>query len=257
MLMVMIMNKSFRYYIRSEDTVFKYALGPSDETGREFHDFYELILFLGGEAELISEHLHTPLAPGNLLVIPKETYHQVRITGAQEDYLRCTLSFYQLPQGFRLFGPVRLLSCDSELDFLFQKLQSCAQTCTPHASNVLQAVTTLLLCRLDTHTAPIQNITNLQLHNILMYIHQHIGEKLTLGGIAKANHLSESSLSHLFKEALNISVYQYILKKRLSLARQRISTGESAVTAAAECGFRDYSGFYRQYKKAFHRTPSE
>ena len=32
--------------------------------------------------------------------------------------------------------------------------------------------------------------------------------------------------------------------------------GTPATQAAIECGFNDYSGFYRQFKKMFHKAPS-
>jgi AraC-like DNA-binding protein len=56
---------------------------------------------------------------------------------------------------------------------------------------------------------------------------------------------------------MNISVYQYMLRKRLILAQQKIRDGESATAAAMLCGFNDYSSFYKQYKKLFGVSPSE
>ena len=41
------------------------------------------------------------------------------------------------------------------------------------------------------------------------------------------------------------------------LAHHKIADGELASAAALECGFRDYSGFYKQYKKLFNQSPSE
>ena len=63
--------------------------------------------------------------------------------------------------------------------------------------------------------------------------------------------MSVSTFTQSFKRDMNISVYQYILRKKLILARQRIHEGESATAAAMSCGFNDYSSFYKQYKKMF------
>ena len=68
--------------------------------------------------------------------------------------------------------------------------------------------------------------------------------------------VSPSTLTHSFKKDMNISVYRYILKKRLVLAQQKILSGEPAQKAALDCGFNDYSGFYKQYKKTFGIAPS-
>ena len=256
---VIFMKESFRYYTKAENVIFKYALGPSDETGKEFHEFHEIILFLGGEAELICETLRTKLTPGTVLLIPRETYHQVQITGRQEDYLRCTISFFRLSPALCLPAQVCLLDNEPEVMFLFRKLIKSAYHPTYLAATELEAALALILCRLLSDCTPYNPHAgqSTRISSVIAYINKNIGRELSLKEIAHCNHLSESSLSHLFKKELRISVYQYILKKRLSLARQKINAGVPAMTAAAECGFKDYSGFYRQYKKAFHRAPSE
>lgn len=33
--------------------------------------------------------------------------------------------------------------------------------------------------------------------------------------------------------------------------------GQPATQAAIECGFNDYSGFYKQFKKMFNKSPSD
>lgn len=90
----------------------------------------------------------------------------------------------------------------------------------------------------------------------IAYITANIGQVLTVSHIAKKLNFSESALSHLFKSEMNIPLHKYTLKKRLILANKKISEGCSAVNAAEECGFREYSNFYRQYKKAFGCAPS-
>ena len=46
------------------------------------------------------------------------------------------------------------------------------------------------------------------------------------------------------------------LAQKLILANRRIESGCGAVQAAAECGFANYSGFYKMYKKMFGFSPS-
>ena len=86
---------------------------------------------------------------------------------------------------------------------------------------------------------------------------ESVSEELSVEAVAKQLNVSASLLSHAFKKEMNISFYQYVLKKRLTLAFQKIKDGEPAVLVAERCGFHDYSNFYRQYKKAFGVTPSE
>ena len=76
-------------------------------------------------------------------------------------------------------------------------------------------------------------------------------ENLSVENIANLLYVSPSTLSHKFSKELNISVYQYITKKRLSVAHELIWQGESLKNAALDSGFNDYSCFYRLYRKYY------
>ena len=88
-------------------------------------------------------------------------------------------------------------------------------------------------------------------------INMNLCGKISIPDLSKRLNVSVSALTQTFKKDMNISVYQYILRKRLILARQKIQDGESATSAALQCGFSDYSSFYKQYKKMFGVSPSE
>ena len=91
----------------------------------------------------------------------------------------------------------------------------------------------------------------------LEYINGNLTGELNLTTLASSLHISPSYLSHIFKKDLHISVYCYILKKKLVLAHNKIISGVPPMQAAASCGFKDYSGFYRTYKKEFGFSPSK
>jgi AraC-like DNA-binding protein len=67
--------------------------------------------------------------------------------------------------------------------------------------------------------------------------------------------MSVSQLERVFKQATHSSVWHYITLKRLAAARERIESGSSATDASLECGFGDYSSFYRAYVKEYGRAP--
>ena len=54
-----------------------------------------------------------------------------------------------------------------------------------------------------------------------------------------------------------MSIHKYVLEKRLILANKKIRQSVNPTVAASECGFADYSGFYRQYKKMFGVSPAK
>lgn len=75
--------------------------------------------------------------------------------------------------------------------------------------------------------------------------------------LSEKMHVSPSYLSHVFEKDLQISLHKYVLEKRLILANKKIKQSVNPTIAASECGFGDYSGFYRQYKKMFGVSPTK
>ena len=91
---------------------------------------------------------------------------------------------------------------------------------------------------------------------IVDYINEHILDDISLSDISETMNLSVSQINRVFNKKIGMSVYNYIVSKRLVYAKGLISRGESAVSACASCGFKDYSSFFRLYKKQFGVSPS-
>jgi len=257
------MTDLFSRYAKCENISFKHAKGISDRSGKEFHLFHEIILFLGGDAELISETIHTKLKPNTLIVIPKETYHQLLIKGKQDEYCRCVFQFYETEGNTLLvkncMQELFITESDKNTLYLFSKMINLAKTKTEELSSpISNAVLNLLLDEIkEKKSIQIEkDLTDNLTKEIIEYISEKLTENLKIEDIAHSLSVSPSTLMHTFKKNMNISIHKYIIKKRLILAHAKISNGEQSVIVANECGFNDYSGFYKQYVKMFDTTPS-
>ena len=51
-------------------------------------------------------------------------------------------------------------------------------------------------------------------------------------------------------------MFSYLTTKRIALAQQHLEEGMPAIRVAESVGFRDYSVFYRAYKKITGESPS-
>ena len=257
------MSDLFSRYVCGNNVSFKHAKGVSDRSGKEFHLFHEIILFLGGQAQLVSETVHTVLHPQTLIVIPKETYHQLVITGEPSQYCRCVFQFTETPSNAPLIeaGMQELLITENDkaTSYLFAKMMQLAKDPDPQsAPTVVEAVLSLLLdeIRAKKNMTVEQDLTDKLTRQTIDYVAEHLTESIRIQTVARHLNVSPSTLMHTFKQNMNISLHKYIIKKRLILAHAKIINGEPAITVAAECGFGDYSGFYKQYKTMFDATPS-
>lgn len=257
------MSELFSRWIKADGINFKYARGLSDRNGMEFHPFHEIILFMGGEAQFISDKMHITLKPDTLIMIPKESYHQLIVTGSREAYFRCVISFLEdVPMKLisESMKDIFVTDINTEIKYLFGKLINLTESNRDEGvkAELLKACLLLLL----TEIAPERRLctdtgSNAALSaRCIEYISEHFCDRITVADIARKLNVSVSSLTHSFKNDMQISIHQYILKKRLIMAHQRILSGEASTRVAVECGFSDYSGFYKQYKKMFNMPPS-
>lgn len=89
------------------------------------------------------------------------------------------------------------------------------------------------------------------------YINRNYGEAMTLESVAKASYLSVNQLCRLFSEHCGTTVAKYITSKRITEAKKMLADGKSVTETALACGFGDYSGFIRVFKKNVGVTPGK
>jgi AraC family transcriptional regulator len=75
--------------------------------------------------------------------------------------------------------------------------------------------------------------------------------------VAIVCNMSEFHFFRSFKQAFGISPYQYLLSKRLEMAKELIRAGETSIThIATYCNFSDIFTFSKAFKRQFNIAPS-
>ena len=258
------MQQKFSKFVYDEMCTYKHAMGTSAAPSREFHNYHEILLFVGGKTTFLSEEKRIPLSPYQTVIIPKETYHQF-INVTDEEYHRCVFSFYDVPELEELIGKcmhcARVIEAGNEQKMLFRKMNEIVDSdCSEREKQVLMhALLAIVLSEVSRDHSDVQDgskpseITSRSIE----LINADICGRVSIPELSKRLNVSVSTLTQTFKKDMNISVYQYVLRKKLILAQQKIQEGETATAAALHCGFNDYSSFYKQYKKMFGVAPSE
>lgn len=257
----------FAKYIKTEGVVFKHALGMRDVVGKEFHSFHEIFFLVGENARLTSENFVGRIEPRTLVIIPKEKFHQFDPIENENQYHRYVLQF----DTFGRYAPI------------ISEVMSCVRViCEPRQATIaiLDRIATIpdagmakedeellfdaLFCELLMELKYSYTESEWQgeslsrtVANTIKYIEEHYLDGITVQTIARALNFSASHISHRFKEVMHISVYSYILKKKLIHARRLIQGGTPPTEAAVLCGFGSYSGFYKTYLKYFGVIPSQ
>lgn len=91
-------------------------------------------------------------------------------------------------------------------------------------------------------------------HRLLRYINENLSQPLSLDLLCQHFYISRAHLCRVFRSAAGTSVGNYITTKRMLLAKQLICQGSKPTQIFQQCGYREYSSFYRAYAK-FHGHP--
>ena len=100
------------------------------------------------------------------------------------------------------------------------------------------------------------DLVNEELMPIIDYISNHLTEIQSVDDIAKALHLSKSSVYKIFHEQFDTPIMSYVRTQKIMLAKTMINEGIPATEVSLRLGFNHYSSFYRDYYKIFNESPS-
>lgn len=244
------------------------------------HGYYEFYFFLEGNVSIRIGGTEYPLKTGNMVLIPPGVSHQAVIHNTDIPYRRFVFwiseSFYAklsaesedyvyLMQKAQKNG--RYISCYDMISFnalqskIFRLIEEIHSERFGKTAQITLCVQDLLLHLNRTayeqaHPNTADKEQGLYKH-LLQYIETHIDEELSLDSLARKFYVSKYHIAHVFKENLGLSVHRYITKKRLSLCRDAILGHQEIGEACLMCGFKDYSSFFRSFKKEYGMSPKE
>ena len=125
------------------------------------------------------------------------------------------------------------------------------------AGNTLKILTYLDRAREDSATGSPRAEKPELLDKVTAYIEEHYAEHITVHDIAHKFYVSDSSISHQFKQKMGISIYHYVTQRRLISAKNLISRGMALEQVATRVGFSDYSSFYRVFRQEYGISPRQ
>ena len=261
--------------------LFRYQDAYLNEVALHHHDFYEVYVFLSGSVNYSVENHQYHLEEGDILLISPMQLHQPMIHGETQRYERFVLWIDKTYlEQYRDFGAdlTRCFDTKSQdysnlirpdglsrqfLIFLLEQLQQESDTeqfgADLFSQTYLVQIMILLnrLAQRRPQNMDIRDRSESVVAAIITYINNHYGEDLSLDLLANKFFVSKYHLSREFNRLVGTSVYRYIIQKRLAVAKQLMSEGVPSTTVYQQCGFGDYSNFYRAFKAEYQISPKE
>lgn len=244
------------------------------------HSFYEIFFFLSGDVNYIIEGRTYKLRPGDLLltssldihkpeVHPTKPYERIVIWLADdffdilkdfygEDFSSCFTDAAQ--KDYRLTRPDE--HCITQLKQFCDQMSKTKKSdeigsSALMASYLIQFLVHLSRSYYDTYDSIKEDVMeNDKINRVVQYINDNLSDDLSLDKLAQNFYTSKYYLSKQFKQFTGLSIYQYIMKKRLIISRNLLRSGTPVMDACMQCGFNDYSNFLKAFKREFGRNPS-
>jgi AraC-like DNA-binding protein/ligand-binding sensor protein len=122
--------------------------------------------------------------------------------------------------------------------------------------NLLELIANRLAHADEHRLAPEPGRTRMQLGRAVTFIEVHLGARLTLPMIAQAAGVSTRSLERLFRKEVGTSVVEFILRRRIARACDRLrQTDRTCAEIAFETGFGSVQHFNRIFRRHQQTSP--
>lgn len=254
------------------DSIVELEFLTERETGIHYHENFELLYIMSGEADVTVEEDQYQLIQGDMIVINanrKHFYH-----GSENLFIgRFSISYVKIRE---LLGQNTILFwCNSakEKNEAFDSLRSVIakifnETLKDEMGKIyrnslyyqmLHILTgNFLLTEKDIRYENEKNRTDDRMQEIFAYIRTNYQQNITLNDLAEQLYLSPTYLSKYIKKKCNVNFLELINTVRLGRAMEELMyTDESVMKIAMDNGFASVAAYNKAFREAYQMTPSE
>ncbi|MFR6245342.1 MAG: AraC family transcriptional regulator [Romboutsia timonensis] len=244
------------------------------------HDFSKIVILIDGDLTYYIEGKAYILKPWDILFVNKNEIHKP-VVNPDKYYERIVIWLNPDFMAKYAQGNNDLLKCFEVaiknnynllrlnmksieiIKNLIQDIQNCNNS-NEFGSEILKeslfVQLMVLMNRLFLNSDKNRDIEDIQydktIEGVLNYINSNLENDLSIDTIASEFFISKYYLMRKFKNQIGSSIHNYVVQKRLILARSLISDGLSMSSVCSRCGFNDYSSFVRAFKKVYGVSPS-
>lgn len=201
------------------------------------------------------------LSPYELIMIAPSVPHRVMVGEGDYDRFSVIIHPALLPDGRvdalnRSMIKLRL-SRDDEIYKLLKKAERYAKELPESAKTQIFPALALeiyfmILSRLPSEKPTPSDIVN----RAIEYMDTHFAEIKHVSQVYESLYVSKSYFHSLFSRYMNKTPLAYLNERRLYCAHTRIAAGAKPSAIYRECGFDDYTSFFRAYKRLYGHAPS-
>jgi AraC-like DNA-binding protein len=238
----------------------------SSQVDGHSHSYSQIVIGLQGRVEFDINGFGNLINPGQGCIISECADHEFGGVGKESDILVLNLVTDDV-YGASVLDKIHDLKrddCYFQLDVKIRQLiHMLVFEMQSHPNDLLlsRGCNDTLIALLKTHIKTIEADTKgyrFDLAVIDRYIDTHISKKMSIAQLAGSVFLSESQFHHLFKAQVGITPHQYVLTKRIALAKSLIEQGRYSLAHVADLtGFASHSAFTHAFTRLQGVSPMQ
>lgn len=242
----------------------EYAITP-----QHTHPAYSFVLFFSKEQSIVQAEIEIRSNHYLMTAISPNMHHEETATDTFTRYMAIFISkeFYEIQYAiYSNREPEHYIwkqfLVNHDIMFYLKEFMYEYENRLPGCENMLKGLGTVITHQLIRSLLKINTSKSLisdkfEIEKIIEYMHQHFGEKLSVGILAKLINMSESHFIRIFKKEIELTPMEYLIKLRIEKAKKLLMSNTKSITEIAFlCGFNSTSHFSSCFAKQLGMTPS-
>lgn len=234
-------------------------------------DWFEILYILSGSGRIVIGNQAYNVYKGNLLIYNQGVLHdELNDRNAELGVMSMGISDLAvpgLPKNWLIpenVVPVVDLGEDGAIvlslwEWIFSMLYDDRPQCDAICDCLMHAILHMVMRNITdvAETNTLDGLSKQLCRDIRQYIDARYTEPITLQSIAESLNLSAYSLTHLFKKATGYTPMQYVTRRRIGQAQERlIHSNDSITDIAMDVGYNSLSSFNYAFSTQIGMSPS-
>lgn len=244
------------------------------------HDGYEIYLLVNGKLDYYVNTESYRLTDGHMVLMKPGEYHKANLIDTA-NYQRCVLNVTVSKITSLSTELTRLEACFDDLsdfgsrvhmlektevsEFVMQikKLQQLILADGVYGKDILiNSILSNIFVEVNNYFRQKDNLQsgnalNPIVREIISFVDSHYTDCISLDDISKHISYNGTYLSRLFKQTMGISLFEYIMQRRIDTAKRLIDIGLPLTESCMDAGFCDYANFSRSFKAQMGCSPKK
>ncbi len=214
------------------------------------HSHNEYVYCLQGGGQIEVDGKEQDFEKGTIYIVPAgESHAEYGKNGTEIIFFHFECESFKFPTG--IFN-----DNDGSLLNILRQLQ--AEHHSEDASSEIMKTALLIQLLIMTERSKTEHVEQKKLAPILEYIDKNFQFEINIFELAKKLNYSYEHFRHIFKEHVGISPWNYVIEKRIEMAKHLIKTTDMSLSEIGYgCGFSSSSHFSMTFRSKTGYTPTE